>query len=233
MSATENHSHHEHSMTIKEFHKDTSWVVLGTMGLMMAVSFLSSIYQWGWISISILDYTLAVGLLIFALIHKDHLLQKLMLMGLVAGIAELPIDAFLVDTGTLVYASDEPMIWRSPVYMPIAWMLVLVQMGYLSFILLRWRGMAVAILGIFLVGASYIPLYEHLALKADWWYYQNTPMVIGAPYYIILAEGLLCMGIPPIMYLVSRSSLRLEPLLGLAEAVWMTASTWIAYQILG
>ena len=233
MSATENHSHHENSLNIREFHKDTSWVVLGTMVLMMGVSFLSSIYQWGWISISILDYTLAVGLLIFALMRKDHLLQKLMLMGFVAGIAELPIDAFLVDTGTLVYASDEPMIWRSPVYMPIAWMLVLVQMGYLSFILMRWRGMAVAILGIFLVGASYIPLYEHLALKADWWYYQNTPMVIGAPYYIILAEGLLCMGIPPIMYLVSRSSYRLEPLLGLAEAVWMTASTWIAFQILG
>lgn len=220
-------------MKIREFHKDTSIVVLGSMGLMMGTSVLSSIYQWGWVSISILDYSLAVLLTVYAFYKKEHLLGKLMIMGFVAGILELPVDAWLVDTGTLVYPNAEPMIWKSPMYMPVAWMLVLVQMGYLSFMLMRWKNMGVAILGVFLVGASYIPLYEHLALNSGWWYYQNTPMIIGAPYYIILAEGLLCIAIPPIMWKVSRSTFRLEPLLGVAEAVWMFISSWIAYQILG
>lgn len=220
-------------MKIREFHKETSIVVLGSMGLMMGVSVLSSIYQWGWVSISILDYSLAVLLTVYAFYKKEHLLGKLMIMGFVAGILELPVDAWLVETGTLVYPNDEPMIWKSPMYMPVAWMLVLVQMGYLSFMLMRWKGMGIAILGVFLVGASYIPLYEHLALNSGWWYYQNTPMIIGAPYYIILAEGLLCIAIPPIMWKVSRSTFRWEPLLGVAEAAWMFFSSWIAYQILG
>ena len=222
-----------HSVKIREFHRSTSVVVLGSMAIMVGVSLLSSMYQWGWVAISVLDYSLAVLLTVYAIVKKEHLLGKLMIMGLVAGILELPIDAWLVYTETLVYPNLEPMIWESPAYMPVAWMLVLVQMGYLSFILLQWKGMYVAIAGIFLIGASYIPLYEHLALNSEWWYYQNTPMVIGAPHYIILAEGLLCIAIPPIMYQVSRSTFRVEPLLGIAEAAWMFASTWIAYQILG
>lgn len=218
---------------IKEFHKQTAYVVLGSMGLMMGVSLLSALFNWGWVSISVLDYGMAVALTIYTIVRKEHLLGKLMIFGLVAGLLELPVDAWLVYTGTLVYPNDEPMLWESPMYMPVAWMLVLVQMGYLSFILLRWRGIYVATLGIFIIGASYIPLYEHLAFHADWWYYQNTPMVWNAPYYIILAEGLLCTAIPAIMWLVSRTRYSLEPLLGAAEAAWMFISSWIAYQIIG
>jgi hypothetical protein len=50
------------------------------------------------------------------------------------GFAELPADAWLVDyTRTLDYSiGGGPMIWRSPVWMPLAWEVVAVQFGYIG-----------------------------------------------------------------------------------------------------
>lgn len=61
-------------------------------------------------------------LLSFVLKHRDALLARFMIFGLAAGFTELAADAWLVDyTRTLDYSiGGGPMLWHSPIWMPIA-----------------------------------------------------------------------------------------------------------------
>ncbi len=79
-------------------------------------------------TLNIVDNSLLVG---FVVLKRDALLARFLLLGLVVGFAELVADAWLVDyTHTLDYSiGGGPMIWRSPVWMPLAWEVVAVQFG--------------------------------------------------------------------------------------------------------
>jgi hypothetical protein len=79
----------------------------------------------------LIDNFLLVG---FVLLRRDSLLARFILFGVVAGIVELAADAWLVDgTRTLDYSvGSGPMIWRSPIWMPLAWEVVAVQFGYIG-----------------------------------------------------------------------------------------------------
>jgi len=79
-------------------------------------------------ALNIVDNCLLVG---FTIVRRDALLARFFLFGLVVGFAELVADAWLVDyTHTLDYSiGGGPMIWRSPVWMPLAWEVVAVQFG--------------------------------------------------------------------------------------------------------
>ena len=68
-------------------------------------------------------------LILHAVELRDRFMWRLILFGLVLGLVELPADAWLVETtGTLDYSlGGGPMIWRSPVWMPLAWEIVAVQ----------------------------------------------------------------------------------------------------------
>ncbi len=79
-------------------------------------------------TLNIVDNSLLVG---FVVLKRDALLARFLLFGLVVGFAELVADAWLVDyTHTLDYSiGGGPMIWRSPVWMPLAWEVVAVQFG--------------------------------------------------------------------------------------------------------
>ena len=82
-------------------------------------------------TLNIVDNSLLVG---FVVLKRDALLARFLLFGLVVGFTELVADAWLVDyTRTLDYSiGGGPMIWRSPVWMPLAWEVVAVQFGYIS-----------------------------------------------------------------------------------------------------
>jgi len=77
-------------------------------------------------TLNIVDNSLLVG---FVVLKRDALLARFLLFGLVVGFAELVADAWLVDyTHTLDYSiGGGPMIWRSPVWMPLAWEVVAVH----------------------------------------------------------------------------------------------------------
>ncbi len=76
-------------------------------------------------TLNIVDNSLLVG---FVVLKRDALLARFLLFGLVVGFAELVADVWLVDyTHTLDYSiGGGPMIWRSPVWMPLAWEVVAV-----------------------------------------------------------------------------------------------------------
>ncbi len=128
-------------------------------------------------------------LLWFIAKHGDILLARLMIFGLAAGFTELAADAWLVNyTKTLDYSiGGGPMLWRSPLWMPFAWEVVVVQLGYVGLWLWNRFG-GWGMLGVGLLGAINIPYYEEMARRISWWQYDNCRMLSYTPYYIILGE---------------------------------------------
>jgi hypothetical protein len=137
-------------------------------------------------ALNAVDNCLLVG---FALVRRDALLARFLLFGVVVGLTELAADAWLVDyTRTLDYSvGGGPMIWRSPLWMPLAWEVVAVQFGYIGLRLLERFGKT-GLLMIGLLGAINIPFYEEMARRIHWWQYSSCRMISFTPWYIILGE---------------------------------------------
>ena len=118
--------------------------------------------------------------------------------------------------------------------MPISWMLVIVQLAYIAALLLqKYDKLLVAMIGVAVLGGMYIPLYEHLAKGAEWWYYQNTPMIWDAPYYIIGVEMLLSLALPLFIKAIYEKDWKYSIAFGLAEGVWIYISARIAFELVG
>src|SRR5437016_2799317 len=103
------------------------WIVLATIAINIVAVSLLTLAPWSdWrtgAALNVVDNCLLVG---FVLFRSDALLARFLLFGLLVGFAELPADAWLVDyTRTLDYSiGGGPMIWRSPLWMPLAWEVV-------------------------------------------------------------------------------------------------------------
>src|SRR5213080_218799 len=169
------------------------WIVLVTIVInIVAVSLLTFAPWSDWrtgAALNIVDNCLLVG---FVLVRRDALLARFLLFGLLVGFVELPADAWLVDyTRTLDYSiGGGPMIWRSPLWMPLAWEVVTVQFGYIGLRLWERFG-KVGLLMIGLLGAINIPFYEEMARRIHWWQYSAESvrgMISFTPWYIILGE---------------------------------------------
>jgi hypothetical protein len=62
------------------------------------------------------------------------------------------------------------MIWRSPLWMPLAWEVAAVQVGYIGLRLWERFGNAGPLM-IGLLGAINIPFYEEMVRRIHWWQY--------------------------------------------------------------
>ena len=165
-------------------------VVLFTIGLNVIAVLLFSLTTFSnWRTGLALNLFFNAVLMLHAMELRDRFMWRLMLFGLVVGFAELPADAWLVEsTGTLDYSiGGGPMIWRSPIWMPLAWEIVVVQFGYIGVRLFEWRPVWGLLLA-GLLGAINIPFYEEMARQVKWWKYSNCRMLWHTPYYIILGE---------------------------------------------
>ncbi|MDX1686299.1 MAG: hypothetical protein R3275_13765 [Saprospiraceae bacterium] len=205
-----------------------------TILLTLALAALSSYLQAGWMS----AFGLAIGMYLliggFAYYTSDQFLYRLLLFGIIAGLIELFADCWLVhSTQTLFYPLDEPTLACSPFYMPFAWAVVLIQVGYLGWLISGHKSIWVSILATAVLGLLFIPLFEHWANSAGWWVYRDTPMIFNTPYYIILAEGLICMTLPLFFKIQSHKNYWLAAIFGVMEGFWIWASYVIAYAILG
>jgi Domain of unknown function (DUF6989) len=137
-------------------------------------------------ALNVVDNCLLVG---FTLVRRDVLLARFLFFGVVVGLTELAADAWLVDyTRTLDYSiGGGPMIWRSPLWMPLAWEVVAVQFGYIGLRLWERFGKT-GLLMIGVLGAINIPFYEEMARRIHWWQYNGCRMISFTPWYIILGE---------------------------------------------
>jgi hypothetical protein len=115
--------------------KETRFVIV-TLIITVAVAAISARFHLTWRS----GFCLAAGMYMllgwFAFSQKDFFLKRLLVFGVAAGVVELLADCWLVkNTGTLVYPTDEPMVACSPLYMPLAWAVILIQIGYLGWLI--------------------------------------------------------------------------------------------------
>ena len=157
-------------------------------------------------ALNFVDNCLLIG---FALVRRDVLLWRFLIFGTIVGFTELTADAWLVDyTRTLDYsAGGGPMIWRSPVWMPLAWEVVAVQFGYIGLRLWERFGKT-GLLMIGLLGAINIPFYEEMARRIHWWEYSGCRMISYTPWYIILGEFGIAVVFAWLARMVRRSACR-------------------------
>jgi len=202
--------------------------VLSVMGVAAAWSIGSAALHAGWISAALITVIVYAAYAGYAIRFQDGLLARLVVMGTLAGLLELPADRWLVDvTHTLVYAPGEPLLVRSPIYMPGAWAGVLVPVGYVGWLASRRFGLAGGSALAALFGAAYVPVYEVLAYYAGWWSYRDTPMLGRAPFYIVIGEGLFGLVLPLALRGAQRRGLGWSVIAGALVGLWI----WPAYAI--
>ncbi len=185
-------------------------IVIATIVInVMAVSLLSFAPWSDWrtgAALNFVDNCLLIG---FALVRRDVSLWRFLIFGTIVGFTELTADAWLVDyTRTLDYsAGGGPMIWRSPVWMPLAWEVVAVQFGYIGLRLWERFGKTGLVM-IGLLGAINIPFYEEMARRIHWWQYDGCKMISFTPWYIILGEFGIAVVFAWLARMVRRSACR-------------------------
>jgi hypothetical protein len=202
-------------------------VVIATIVInVIAVSLLTFVPWSDWrtgAALNVVDNCLLVG---FTVVRRDALLARLLLFGVVVGFTELAADAWLVDyTRTLDYSiGGGPMIWRSPLWMPLAWEVVAVQFGYIGLRLWERFGKT-GLLMIGLLGAVNIPFYEEMARRIHWWQYSGCRMISYTPWYIILGE----FGIAVAFSLLARTLRRGSWRVAFVSGVIGGASIFVCY----
>ncbi|WP_109831455.1 DUF6989 domain-containing protein [Reichenbachiella versicolor] len=213
----------------------TTKTILITSGILVAWSAFSSFLAIGPITASIITYSLYAFYWFYAVHYKNPLILRLVIIGTIAGILELYTDHYLVDTiNSLVYPKSEWMIWSSPAYMPFAWSNVILQLSFVGVLLTKKFNIWKASIILCLLGGMYIPLYEHLARNAGWWWYNdNTPMIFNAPIYVIVCEGLISLSLPVIVDFSENNKLGKTFVLGVVEGVWIYVAALLSFAIAG
>ena len=193
------------------------WVVIATIVINVIAVSLLTLAPWSdWrtgAALNLVDNCLLIG---FTVVRRDALLARFVLFGVVVGFTELAADAWLVDyTRTLDYSiGGGPMIWRSPLWMPLAWEVVAVQFGYIGLRLWERFGKT-GLLMIGLLGAINIPFYEEMARRIHWWQYSRCRMISYTPWYIILGELGIAVAFAFLARTLRRGSLRIALVAGL------------------
>ncbi len=218
---------------VSNFKRKETLFVLGCMGITLVVTLLSAHFKTGYWS----AFVLATGMYgimgLFALTQNDLFLKQLLLFGLIAGSVELLADCWLVETAqNLVYPANEPKLFCSPNYMPFAWAVVLVQVGYLGYLISSKVKMLEAMLLSMLIGMVFIPVFEQCAYWAEWWYYKPCKMLLNTPWYIIMAEGIICFFLPAIFFVETKKRTIATILFGLAQGLLIFIAYYISYKLI-
>lgn len=200
----------------------------------MAATGVCAWFHLGWLSAWVV--TLGTGAVFagYAAVTRNVVLGKLLACGVIVGVAEvLGADRWAVQMGTLVYAPHGPFIVDSPGYMPVSWMVATTQFSVIGLWLADRFGLAKATVLTAIVGGLNLPLYEHLAKGADWWFYQHVPMIWSTPWYVILGEILIGALFPICGRAIVTKPLVWSIPIGIGLGVWMLVAGWLAYQVAG
>ena len=178
-------------------------------------------------ALNFVDNCLLVG---FTVVRRDALLARFLLFGVVVGLTELAADAWLVDyTRTLDYSiGGGPMVWRSPLWMPLAWEVVAVQFGYIGLRLWeRFGNIGLVMIG--MLGAINIPFYEEMARRIHWWQYSGCRMISFTPWYIIVGEFGIAVALALLAQTLRRGSWPVAVVAGLTGGLSIFACYAVAF----
>ncbi|HEU0209562.1 MAG TPA: hypothetical protein VFQ78_11365 [Candidatus Udaeobacter sp.] len=213
--------------------RDRLLVVIATIVINVIAVCLLTLVPWSdWRTGTALNFLDNCLLVVFVVVRRDALLARFLLFGIVVGFTELAADAWLVDyTRTLDYSiGGGPMIWCSPVWMPLAWEVVAVQFGYLG--LLLWERFGrIGLLVIGLLGAINIPFYEEMARRIQWWQYIGCRIISFTPWYIILGEFGIAIAFALLARTLRSGSWRVAALAGAVGGLSIFACYAVAFLI--
>ena len=208
--------------------------ILGSMPVSILALVLAAYKFQGWQSGAIWSYGFTVIYILFAIATKDKLLGLFLLFATAAGFSELLADNWLVNTThTLFYPPNEPFLVASPAYMPFSWVVVLIQIGYIGYLIAGKYKTLIASIGVGVLGCIIIPFYEYLAINAHWWHYENAPTWGIVPKYIYIAEGLLMLSIPDLFDRCDKINIKLVPVFGFLQGLVMWVACIIAFYLVG
>jgi len=176
-------------------------------------------------------------------------LSGLLRLGIVAGAFELLVDWWLVNgitNGRLDYlGARDVVLLASPIWMPLAWACVIVELGYPAlrlFAILHTRmsdsSAAVVASIVIAIGAGVtIGFYEYFAYRAGWWKYAPAHAMIGSfcALFIPVGEAFMFLAILPIAARVfAREDRPVSTAIvgGIAFSVAIFAGYAIAYALL-
>ncbi len=217
-------------------HKLTWFDIAIGIGILsdLVLSFIDITTHWWYVgAIEIVLSLYLLLLLVFGGIRP--LVGRLLLAGFITGICELFTDAsgqYIVHS--LIYPTGEPMLWTSPLYMPLSWMVILTYLGYIAWRLRALMGWRKATLLSGLFGALQIPLYEEMAYYGSWWRYKPTHLMIGhTPLYVLLFEGLIVATLPLLYDRIERRAWAHVAILGILVGAWMPFAALFSWLLLG
>jgi hypothetical protein len=219
--------------TINGLNKQSTRVILSTAFILVLWSLGSSITAAGPWSASVITFLLYTFYWFYAVKFKNQLILRLAIIGTIAGFMELIADYYLVSViNSLVYPAKEAMIWDSPAYMPFAWSNIILQLSFIGVLLAQKFNVLKASIILCIAGGMYIPLYEHLANNAGWWFYHpNTLMVFNAPVYIIISEALISLSLPMLIRLSEHNKIGKSIGLGILEGFWIVVSAMLGWKL--
>jgi hypothetical protein len=139
-------------------------------------------------------------------------IETMFRVGLVAGLLEILVDWALIHwapTGRLVYLTGNDVVMLgSPIWMPLAWACVIVELGYPALRGYAWlrrrmppaAAAVVVSIAIGLLAGVTVGFYEYFAYRANWWKYEPARVMIGdfCALYIPVGEVLMFLTVLPI-----------------------------------
>jgi hypothetical protein len=230
-------TYEEHYLAEKASTRKITWldlIIAGGILSDLVLSLLDATTKWWYIGL--IEVFLSLYLLSWLLARGIRpLLGRLLLAGFIAGVCELFTDASgQYVAHSLIYPASALMLWTSPLYMPLSWMVVLTYLGYLAWrlrVLLGWRK---ASLLSAILGAIQIPIYEEMAYYGGWWRYKPVHLMLGhTPIYVLLFEGLIVASLPLLYDRIERRAWKQVALIGVIVGAWMAVAALVAWLLLG
>ena len=209
-------------------------LVLLTMAVTTAAALIGACCAPGWIVPTVANVIVDGAFIIFIWRCRDAILGRLLLMGAAAAMVELSLsDPSFVTRQILVYEPGGPFLIDSPLYMPLSWVFLIVQIGSLS----RWAmekwGLPKALLFMGVLGGINGPMYEFLAQYSKLWYYQHCWMIRGVPIFVIASEVLIGSALALAVVRLPTLTWRSTVVIGLLLGLWTWVTGLATFAVLG
>ena len=206
------------------------WSVAAGVG----TAVISALFRLGWVPPTLANPLIVLAFAAAAVRGRERALVALLAVALASALVELAIaDPAFVQRDVLHYDAGGPFVVDSPLYMPISWVYIVVQMGVIALWLTERFGLGRASLIMAVTGGLNGPTYEFLAQYANWWTYTNCWLVAGVPVFVIASEAAIGASLPLVASQALRRSLPAAGAIGGLLGVFMWASAELAFAWIG
>ncbi len=208
--------------------------VLVTMAFTTVTAILGALFLPGWQLATVVNVIVDGAYLTYIIRKRDDVIGRLFLMGACAATVELLLsDPAFVRRHVLVYEAGGPFVVDSPLYMPLSWIFLIVQIGALS----RWAfekwGLGAAMAFMAVLGGLNGPMYEYLAQYSHLWRYQECWLIRGVPVFVIVAEVLIGLAVPLAVLKLPRLTPPVTVGIGLLLGLWTWVTGLLTFALVG